>query len=60
LERTRGAGRNGGGWSFLFSDSFLGGRFIPRRRFAIISRASSLRVFFFMMKLLWVKCVAKQ
>jgi hypothetical protein len=38
----------------LDAASFVAGRFIPRLKLAIISRASSLRLFFFMMKLLFL------
>jgi hypothetical protein len=48
LERIKGIGMKGSGAGIsLRSEASNGGRFIPRRKFAMISRASSLRLFFF-------------
>jgi len=48
LERIKGMGMNGvGSGRSLRLEALKGGRSIPRRKFAIISRASSLRLFFF-------------
>jgi hypothetical protein len=47
VERIKGIGMNGvGSGRSLRCEASSGGRFIPRRKFAIISRASSLRLFF--------------